>query len=204
MKGNIEKNDLDKLWLTFTNSVKKSKKSFRPRASVVPWTLWNDRTWYFFGIDNQFKSICDFGGGFESSDTSLINTAFREWCEESLEVFKPYIKDTSDNNAQYFFDIYKPKKYFPSPHLVLFVKLKSINPRIIREHFLDKVGKESDFLEVIDIIPIEKHILCESIKQMQTDRRFFITKTEGITYKLWDQLFWRLYEIIHTTSIFDE
>jgi hypothetical protein len=204
MKGNIEKSDFDKLWTTFTYSAKKSKKSFRPRGAVIPWTVWNDRIWYFFGIDNQFKSICDFGGGLEPSDGSLTKTALREWAEESLEVFKPYVRESAAEQTEYFFDIYKPKKYYPSPHLILFLPLRPINPRIIREQFLDKTGKDSSFLEVIDIIAIEKNILCDSIKQMQTERRFFITKTEGIVYKLWDQLFWRLYEVIHTTSIFDE
>jgi hypothetical protein len=203
MKGNIEKSELDKLLTTFTQSAKKSKKSFRPRGSVIPYTTWNDRVWYFFGIDNQFKSICDFGGGQESYDTSLIKTAMRELAEESLEVFKPFIKEEGEGN-RYFFDIYKPRKFFPSPHLIIFIPLRSINPRIVREQFLDKISKESSFLEVCDIIAIERKILCDAVKQMQTDRRFFITKTEGNTYKLWDQLFWRLYEIIHTTSIFDE
>lgn len=201
MKGNISKNNLDALWLSFAQSCRRGKKSFRPRGAVIPYTTWNNREWYFFGIDNNFKSICDFGGGYSYNDGNLVRTAWREWEEESLGVFAPYVD--SDVESYYYFDVYRPSNFHSSPHLVIFVKLKPVNPRFIRELFIEKILSTAEFVEVIDIIAIERYLLHESVKNIQTDKRYFIKKSDHTMYKMWDQLFWRLYAIIHTTDVFN-
>jgi len=203
MRGNIDRDKLNTLWINFQKSCRKGKKSFRPRGSVIPWTIWNNKLWYFFGIDHTFRCICDFGGGYNYKDSTLIKTAFREWSEESLDVFSPFIDNDTDGDA-YYFDIYKPRNCHPSPHLVIFIKLKPVYPPFIRELFLEKAMGLPDYIEVIDIISIEKNLLCESIKNIHAEKRFYISKGNNNTYKLWDQLFWRIYSILQTTDIFND
>lgn len=53
------------------------------RAGIIPWKKLNNNTWFLFGLDSSSGDITDFGGTFEYKDKSLLNTAYREYSEES-------------------------------------------------------------------------------------------------------------------------
>lgn len=65
----------------------------RPRAGVVPYTIYNGKLYLCFGEDYRTKTIIDFAGGMEKFDQSMIATAIREFSEETLGVFGPLTKD---------------------------------------------------------------------------------------------------------------
>ena len=64
------------------------------RAAVVPYTIIykNDtvKLWFLFGIHTESGDISDFGGGVKKDENDLI-AGFREFNEETKEIFKDVI-----------------------------------------------------------------------------------------------------------------
>lgn len=57
------------------------------RAGIIPFINSEGIIIYAFGIGNIIGDICDFGGHREAIDTDLLDTAIREYEEESLNIF---------------------------------------------------------------------------------------------------------------------
>jgi hypothetical protein len=57
------------------------------RGGVIPFTEINGNRFYAFGLDSAAGTICDFGGSREIADLDILDTALREFEEESLGVF---------------------------------------------------------------------------------------------------------------------
>ena len=56
------------------------------RAGVIPYTIYNGRIFFLFGIHFNSSDICDFGGGRKKDETSK-DTAIREFKEETNSLF---------------------------------------------------------------------------------------------------------------------
>lgn len=58
-----------------------------PRAGIIPYTIVNGQIFIIFGLERGIGSISDFGGKKEANDRDLIDTALREFREETLNQF---------------------------------------------------------------------------------------------------------------------
>ena len=67
------------------------------RAGIIPYTIQNNIIFFAFSIDNNIACLGDFGGHYEDIDNDLLDTAIREYTEESLNVFgylnREFLKD---------------------------------------------------------------------------------------------------------------
>lgn len=63
------------------------------RAGIIPYIEKNGVKFYAFGVENAVAAICDFGGHREASDGDALDTAIREYREESLAVFGPMSRE---------------------------------------------------------------------------------------------------------------
>ena len=57
------------------------------RAGIIPYQIIGKHIVFAFGLDGNNNSIVDFGGHIEKIDQDLIETAIREYSEESFNVF---------------------------------------------------------------------------------------------------------------------
>jgi len=57
------------------------------RSGIIPYIDINNSRFYAFGIANIVGDLCDFGGHREIIDNDLLDTAIREYQEESLNIF---------------------------------------------------------------------------------------------------------------------
>lgn len=53
-------------------------------AGILPYTIINKDIYILLGRESYDKTYSDFGGKYDSSDTSVFQTAYREFQEESL------------------------------------------------------------------------------------------------------------------------
>ncbi len=56
------------------------------RAGVIVYTIHNNKLYFLFAKDAQYKELCDFGGGPQKGEFS-IQTAIREFKEETNAIF---------------------------------------------------------------------------------------------------------------------
>ncbi len=66
------------------------------RAGIIPYITINNVKFYAFGLGNMVADLCDFGGHREDVDGDLLDTAIREYSEESLNIFGELTRDTLD------------------------------------------------------------------------------------------------------------
>lgn len=147
----IEHVKIDKV-LNFNKFIQKKKQL---RAGIIPYTIFNGKVYFGFGIDTRTSELTDFGGGVQKQDKTPINTAIREFREESLGIFDPLWLD--DLNGQYL--IYSKKM------LIIFLYCGMIDTHITRFKFNFKLSnllhKQS---EVKGIIWLDSNELLECIK----------------------------------------
>lgn len=60
------------------------------RAGVIVYTVHNNELYFLLGIDRRTREFTDFGGGCKQSET-LLESAWREFGEESCDIFKNYL-----------------------------------------------------------------------------------------------------------------
>ena len=58
------------------------------RSGIIPYTIMKKRFYFFIGIDGISVDYSDFAGTYEKKDRSLLETAVREFREESLYIYK--------------------------------------------------------------------------------------------------------------------
>lgn len=63
------------------------------RAGIIPYIEEKGIRFYAFGLENCFATIGDFGGHKEKRDHDALDTALREYVEESLNVFGILTRD---------------------------------------------------------------------------------------------------------------
>jgi hypothetical protein len=63
------------------------------RAGIIPFCVQNNVIFFAFGVENGVAALADFGGHREKYDTDLLDTAIREYREESLNVFGIFTRD---------------------------------------------------------------------------------------------------------------
>ena len=63
------------------------------RAGIIPVVEQHGVRFYGFGLDNNVGQLGDFGGHYEHVDADLLDTAIREYEEESLNVFGVLTRD---------------------------------------------------------------------------------------------------------------
>lgn len=59
------------------------------RAGVIPYTVCNGRLFFLMGVDSQYNQVTDFGGG-SKKDENALQTALREFNEETNGIFSNY------------------------------------------------------------------------------------------------------------------
>lgn len=67
------------------------------RAGVILYTQLRNEIWFGLGIDRLSKDITDFGGSRELRDRNAIETACREFYEESLGIYGIFPYDAVQN-----------------------------------------------------------------------------------------------------------
>lgn len=68
------------------------------RAGVIPYTVTPIGVFFCLGQDRKSSDLTDFGGGVKVEDTSPIDTAIREFREESKDSFHPNCYDPTTYN----------------------------------------------------------------------------------------------------------
>lgn len=63
------------------------------RAGIIPQVRQGNTVFYAFSLDNCVGAIGDFGGHIEPVDRDGLDTAIREYSEESLNVFGVFTRD---------------------------------------------------------------------------------------------------------------
>lgn len=153
------------------------------RGGVIPYTIYEGKTYFCLGQDTASNDLTDFGGGIKKTE-NRIDGALREFKEESLNVF-------GDINKESILD---QIILYSSKMLILLIKFE-VNPQIIKDTFQQLTKNESK-LEINDIfwlskdellkiiqseIPIE---LFNSNKIMYTKVRYFLQNSINIIKQL--------------------
>jgi len=83
---------------TITNGITLKSNKYITRSGVIPFTIKNDIIYFLLGIDRATGDFTDFGGGVKSTENA-VDTAYREFKEESCYIFDNYItkKDVEDS-----------------------------------------------------------------------------------------------------------
>lgn len=64
------------------------------RAGVIPYTIRYGKVYFLLGVDAQTGEYTDFGGGVKINE-SVIAGAYREFCEETCEIFRNDVNEMS-------------------------------------------------------------------------------------------------------------
>jgi hypothetical protein len=59
-----------------------------PAGGIVPYVKYNNEYFFLLGNERVSKKWSGFVGGYENSDGNIINTAIREFNEESAKIFE--------------------------------------------------------------------------------------------------------------------
>lgn len=121
------------------------------RAGIIPYTMYDGKLYFGFGVDTTYGDLTDFGGGVQKSDKNPINGAIREFREESLGVFDPICDE----------DIYTKYMIYTDKILTILVYY-DVNPKCIIDNFRQKVSS-IEKPEVKDIIWLSKEDLLNSV-----------------------------------------
>lgn len=68
------------------------------RAGIIPFIRYQNSKIYAFGLGNVTGDICDFGGHKDCEDNDLIDTAIREYNEESFGIFGNFNRESLKNS----------------------------------------------------------------------------------------------------------
>jgi len=68
------------------------------RAGIIPYTIINNIVFFAFALESNLASIADFGGHRESFEKDALDSAIREYAEESLNVFGILNRDIVQDN----------------------------------------------------------------------------------------------------------
>ena len=63
------------------------------RAGIIPYCVIGENIFFCFGVENGVGAIGDFGGHREKVDSDALDTAIREYQEESLNLFGELKRD---------------------------------------------------------------------------------------------------------------
>jgi hypothetical protein len=122
------------------------------RAGVIVYFIHNDEIVFGMGSDSSYREITDFGGGFESSaDTDPLDTALREFKEETLGVYGDIDRDAVSECVV----------ILNQSMLIMFVPLK-FDPNRITEMFGEKLSGERE-PEINELVWISKHTFLDMI-----------------------------------------
>ncbi len=114
------------------------------RAGVILYYMKNNKLRFVLGKDEYSGELTDFGGHVKPKDNGPVNTAFREFSEETLRVFqdKKRILDQMKNSLA----------ICSTKMLIIFLHL-SFDFEAYRNAFLEKlkVAKSPEVLDLIDV-----------------------------------------------------
>lgn len=68
------------------------------RAGIIPYIENNGVRFYAFGIENHIAAMCDFGGHIEDDDYDILDSAMREYHEESFSIFGDLTRENLQNS----------------------------------------------------------------------------------------------------------
>lgn len=124
------------------------------RAGIVLFYVENDSLYFVFGYDRKTHELTDFAGGLLPTDRSMIDTAIREFDEESLGIFD---KLTYEKLLPF-------KLIYDSTNLIIFVRITKQVYEKKRDEFQLKY-KECNNPNKVEICGIES-IRWEIVRDM--------------------------------------
>ena len=88
------------------------------RSGIIPYCLYRNKVWISMAVDSRSGDLCDFGGQVNDLDCTPIDTALREFTEESLcahGLFKPEdLKDSVCSLSERSMLIFLHVRAFPA------------------------------------------------------------------------------------------
>jgi hypothetical protein len=108
------------------------------RAGIIPFTQYKKDTWFGMGIDRQSGDISDFGGRREIKDRDAIETAIREFTEESLGVYGKFAYDSVKECMALYKGVY----------MIIFLPIV-VNPKLSVKNYKCIVYKGSEMSSLI-------------------------------------------------------
>lgn len=147
------------------------------RGGVVLYTRWNEELYLIFAKDSFTHDITDFGGiKSKRLDNSIVDTALREFDEETLGIFQKLTpEDVQDSVCVYDHDT-----------LIILIRI-DLDPNEICKKFNEKAKKfEIKKLEVCSIFPIKFHdfISCMTVPAANAKSNVFYHRTESLLRKI--------------------
>lgn len=173
MKGEISKNDLFKKFFLKNKNLrlKKKKKMLKTKhAGIIPFTVdENGELVFLLGIDSRSKDLADFGGKRETNENAF-QTAFREFKEETLDIFNSKVY----NNMESLYETISDK----SENTIIFLPIdrKWLKRAIIRFSEKKKLIEKNKIVEMscikwIYLNNFVKKLSCKPNKQFKAFRK---------------------------------
>jgi len=100
------------------------------RAGIIPMIKRGNYTFYGLGLDYGSGDINEFAGGRESRDNDMLETALREFNEETFDIFDVTREDIITQNNDVLFDYYS---------CIFFVEIENKNMLGLVDKFNNKV-----------------------------------------------------------------
>lgn len=110
-------------------------------AGIIPYSVINNQVSFLLGLEKSNRKWSGFVGGSEPSDRSIINTAIREFNEETSTIFENYLNyiynEINTNKAILVMDITPTNRnvylYFVNFPKVTNLEMKKIQKREYQE-----------------------------------------------------------------------
>jgi 8-oxo-dGTP pyrophosphatase MutT (NUDIX family) len=128
----------------------------RNRAGVIPYVCFDEKLYFILAQDRRTLDLCDFGGGCKK-DENALQTAIREFKEESNGIFKEYYNEEKFDNTYALMN----KKM-----TIIFLPISKEWLEIARRRFLISFNPE-----VIDITCIDETTFRNIIYKSEFDTR---------------------------------
>jgi hypothetical protein len=131
---------LVKMNFSYIGLPKNLKKKVFFRAGIIPYTVVENEKYFCLGRDRKSKDLTDFGGGNEPGDKDHLDTAIREFIEESLHIFQPPTRDDLEKSVCVCF----------KTMIIFFVKVNCC-PLISKKKFAEKspVNNNNEMSEIV-------------------------------------------------------
>lgn len=145
------------------------------RAGIIPYTFYKKEFFIIFGLERGIGSISDFGGTYERADGDLINTALREYREETLDLFPMISREelinlnppclynettfeillplVFDNIYQFTISVNNTLRHIPESEIysIFFISLPQLN------HLVEKISE--DYLKIEQQKTPQPHVI---------------------------------------------
>jgi len=138
------------------------------RCGIIPFINDNNGIQLCMGIDRKSNEISDFGGGLKKSDLYDIDGAFREFKEESLNVFEKLYNNIDYNSSKVLVANIKSTTIYQKRMIIILLKYNNIDTNITIRDF-------NNFYNIISDLKSGK-ILYSDLKSYYNDKNYIYYK----------------------------